>query len=65
MEGPLPHGSIREGGILIIPKVGPTDAGTYRCTATNTAGSVETQVILYVRGEPLQRFELRTFNDVI
>ena len=49
LEGPIPSSAIIGEGILIIPEARPEDAGTYRCTATNVAGSVQSQVQLFVQ----------------
>ena len=49
LEGPIPASAIIGEGILIIPEAKPEDAGTYRCTATNVAGSVQSQVQLFVQ----------------
>ncbi|XP_041377591.1 basement membrane-specific heparan sulfate proteoglycan core protein-like isoform X3 [Gigantopelta aegis] len=53
LEGQLPASAVIGEGILIIPEVHPEDAGTYRCTATNEAGSVQSQVELFVRARPV------------
>ncbi|KAK7494115.1 hypothetical protein BaRGS_00014588, partial [Batillaria attramentaria] len=53
LEGPLPSTAIIGEGILIIPEARPQDAGTYRCTATNVAGSVQSQVQLFVQSRPI------------
>ncbi|XP_061075721.1 basement membrane-specific heparan sulfate proteoglycan core protein-like isoform X2 [Conger conger] len=50
--GSLPaHVEVR-GGMLKIPQVKDTDAGHYRCTATNDVGSVQSQVVLNVQSLP-------------
>lgn len=49
VDGELPITATREGGLLTVPNVQLTDAGTYRCTATNTVGSQTSQVILFVQ----------------
>lgn len=49
--GSLPtHVEVR-GGMLKIQQVKDTDAGHYRCTATNDVGSVQSQVVLHVQCE--------------
>lgn len=53
LEGPLPATASVGDGILIIPEARPEDAGTYRCTAANVAGSVQSQVQLFVQCEYL------------
>ncbi|KAK6175562.1 hypothetical protein SNE40_014001 [Patella caerulea] len=52
LEGPLPATAEIGEGILTISQVKEEDAGTYRCTATNQAGSVKSQVQLFVRAQP-------------
>lgn len=66
---PQPHvtwskvgGRIRPGvlvraGTLTIERVERADAGQYRCTATNSVGTVQSHVILHVQGE--RRWELK------
>lgn len=66
---PQPHvtwskvgGRIRPGvlvraGTLTIERVERADAGQYRCTATNSVGTVQSHVILHVQGEC--RWELK------
>ncbi|XP_072210311.1 basement membrane-specific heparan sulfate proteoglycan core protein isoform X3 [Excalfactoria chinensis] len=61
---PQPHvtwskvgGQIRPGvlvhaGTLTIERVERADAGQYRCTATNSVGTVESHVILHVQAAP-------------
>ncbi|XP_064423963.1 basement membrane-specific heparan sulfate proteoglycan core protein isoform X2 [Latimeria chalumnae] len=41
-----------QGGMLKIERVRESDAGQYRCTATNDVGTVQSQVILYVQTIP-------------
>ena len=53
LEGPIPEEAIIGDGILVIPEVTTKDAGTYRCEATNVAGSVQSQVQLVVQCESL------------
>ncbi|XP_064610527.1 LOW QUALITY PROTEIN: basement membrane-specific heparan sulfate proteoglycan core protein-like [Liolophura sinensis] len=53
LGGVIPPRAVIGEGILIIPQVQPEDAGTYRCTATNMAGSVQSQVVLFVRARPV------------
>jgi heparan sulfate proteoglycan 2 (perlecan) len=50
-EGRFPPSAIISEGLLVIPDVRLEDAGTYICTASNAAGSVQSTVILYVRGK--------------
>uniref|UniRef100_A0A8C4X261 Heparan sulfate proteoglycan 2 n=1 Tax=Eptatretus burgeri TaxID=7764 RepID=A0A8C4X261_EPTBU len=52
VDGELPAHAVVMGGMLKLPSVHTGDAGTYRCTATNSAGSVQSQVTLRVHGTP-------------
>ncbi|XP_072040765.1 basement membrane-specific heparan sulfate proteoglycan core protein-like [Amphiura filiformis] len=52
VDGELPITASRSGNLLTIPTVQLTDAGTYRCTATNVVGSQQSQVILFVQYAP-------------
>ncbi|XP_006818675.1 basement membrane-specific heparan sulfate proteoglycan core protein-like, partial [Saccoglossus kowalevskii] len=52
LDGDLPSSVIITGGVLKIRNVRTSDAGTYKCTATNVAGSVNSQVVLYVQAAP-------------
>ncbi len=47
----LPPGAQVYGSVLIIPAVEAQDAGTYRCVASNVAGSVFAQVVLLIEGK--------------
>ncbi|KAL1514177.1 hypothetical protein ABEB36_003476 [Hypothenemus hampei] len=42
-SGPLPYQYRDENGLLIIPNAGPSDSGTYICTATSYDGTRGTQ----------------------
>ncbi|XP_067659130.1 basement membrane-specific heparan sulfate proteoglycan core protein-like isoform X2 [Haliotis asinina] len=53
VEGALPASAVIGEGILIVPEVRPEDAGTYVCTATNQAGTVQSKVQLFVRARPV------------
>ncbi|XP_048238836.1 basement membrane-specific heparan sulfate proteoglycan core protein-like isoform X2 [Haliotis rufescens] len=53
VEGALPASAVIGEGILIVPEVRPEDAGTYVCTATNEAGTVQSKVQLFVRARPV------------
>ncbi|KAJ8360629.1 hypothetical protein SKAU_G00171540 [Synaphobranchus kaupii] len=50
--GSLPAHVMVQGGMLKIEQVKGTDAGHYRCTATNDVGSVQSQVVLNVQSLP-------------
>uniref|UniRef100_UPI00358F08DF basement membrane-specific heparan sulfate proteoglycan core protein isoform X2 n=1 Tax=Myxine glutinosa TaxID=7769 RepID=UPI00358F08DF len=52
VDGELPAHAVVMGGMFKLPSVHTGDAGTYRCTATNVAGSVQSQVTLRVHGAP-------------
>lgn len=49
--GRLRPGIMQSGGIVRIAHVELADAGQYRCTATNAAGTTESHVLLLVQGE--------------
>lgn len=49
--GPLRPGIVQTGGIVRIAHVELADAGQYRCTATNAAGTTQSHVLLLVQGE--------------
>ena len=49
VDGELPITASISGSMLTIPVVSLSDAGTYRCTATNVVGSQQSQVVLYVQ----------------
>ncbi|XP_076452135.1 basement membrane-specific heparan sulfate proteoglycan core protein-like isoform X4 [Babylonia areolata] len=53
LGGSLPASAQVGEGLLVIPEAKPEHAGTYRCTATNVAGSVQSQVQLYVQSKPI------------
>ncbi|XP_056400171.1 basement membrane-specific heparan sulfate proteoglycan core protein isoform X3 [Hyla sarda] len=48
----LPSDAIINGGMLKIDQVKQSDAGQYRCTATNDVGEVQSHVILHVQSVP-------------
>ncbi|XP_041859531.1 basement membrane-specific heparan sulfate proteoglycan core protein isoform X3 [Melanotaenia boesemani] len=50
--GSLPAHIMVKGGMLRIDQVTETDAGQYRCTATNDVGSVQSQVVLNIQSLP-------------
>ncbi|XP_070560391.1 basement membrane-specific heparan sulfate proteoglycan core protein-like isoform X2 [Ptychodera flava] len=52
LDGEIPSTVMIMGGVLTIRQVESKDAGTYQCTATNAAGSVQSQVVLYVQAAP-------------
>ncbi|XP_075928964.1 basement membrane-specific heparan sulfate proteoglycan core protein isoform X5 [Petromyzon marinus] len=52
VDAALPPHAVLAGGLLVLETARPSDAGIYRCTATNAAGSVESRVQLYVQVEP-------------
>ncbi|XP_042199708.1 basement membrane-specific heparan sulfate proteoglycan core protein [Callorhinchus milii] len=52
VEGTLPPGVRIGNGMLKIANVKESDAGRYRCTATNQVGSVESEVVLHVQTIP-------------
>ncbi|CAM9944593.1 unnamed protein product [Lampetra fluviatilis] len=52
VDAALPPHAVLAGGLLLLETARPSDAGIYRCTATNAAGSVESRVQLYVQVEP-------------
>lgn len=49
--GRLRPGIMQSGGIVRIAHVEMADAGQYRCTATNAAGTTQSHVLLLVQGE--------------
>ncbi|KAJ8260293.1 hypothetical protein GJAV_G00179310 [Gymnothorax javanicus] len=50
--GSVPPQAVVQGGMLKIERVNASDAGHYRCTATNDVGSVQSQVVLNVQSLP-------------
>lgn len=52
--GRLRPGVVQSGGIVRIAHVELADAGQYRCTATNAAGTTQSHVLLLVQGEGWQ-----------
>ncbi|XP_072282815.1 basement membrane-specific heparan sulfate proteoglycan core protein, partial [Pyxicephalus adspersus] len=48
----MPADVIISGGMLKIEQVKQSDAGQYRCTATNDVGEVQSHVILHVQSVP-------------
>ncbi|XP_051895600.1 basement membrane-specific heparan sulfate proteoglycan core protein isoform X2 [Pristis pectinata] len=53
VEGVLSPEVIIRNGMLKIEYVKESDAGRYRCTATNDVGSVQSEVALYVQTVPM------------
>ncbi|XP_060061512.1 basement membrane-specific heparan sulfate proteoglycan core protein isoform X2 [Erinaceus europaeus] len=51
--GRLRPGIVQNGGIIRITQVELADSGQYRCTATNSAGSTQSQMLLLVQALPL------------
>lgn len=49
--GRMRPGAVQNGGIVRIAHVEMADAGQYRCTATNAAGTTQSHVLLLVQGE--------------
>lgn len=49
--GRLRPGIMQSGGVVRIAHVELADAGQYRCTATNAAGTTQSHVLLLVQGE--------------
>ena len=49
--GRLRPGIVQSGGVVRIAHVELADAGQYRCTATNAAGTTQSHVLLLVQGE--------------
>ncbi len=47
---PLPRSAEIYGNTLIISAVDASDGGTYRCVASNAAGTVYAQVVLLIEG---------------
>lgn len=52
--GRLRPGIVQSGGIVRIAHVELADAGQYRCSATNAAGTTQSHVLLLVQGEGWQ-----------
>ncbi|XP_051515995.1 basement membrane-specific heparan sulfate proteoglycan core protein isoform X1 [Myxocyprinus asiaticus] len=52
MGGSLPDHVVVKDNVLRIEQVTETDAGQYRCTATNNVGSVQSQVVLNIQSLP-------------
>ncbi|XP_077998598.1 basement membrane-specific heparan sulfate proteoglycan core protein-like isoform X2 [Glandiceps talaboti] len=52
MDGELPSNVMIRGGVLTLTDVQTSYAGTYTCTATNSAGSVMSMIVLYVQAAP-------------
>ncbi|XP_069467045.1 basement membrane-specific heparan sulfate proteoglycan core protein isoform X3 [Ambystoma mexicanum] len=48
----IPSDVVLQGGMLKIEEVKQSDAGQYRCTATNDVGTVHSHVILHVQSVP-------------
>ncbi|XP_069802948.1 basement membrane-specific heparan sulfate proteoglycan core protein isoform X4 [Dendropsophus ebraccatus] len=48
----IPSDAVINGGMLRIDQVKQSDAGQYRCTATNDVGEVQSHVILHVQSVP-------------
>ena len=46
----LPRSAQVVGNLLVIPAVEAQDGGTYRCVASNIAGSVFAQIVLLIEG---------------
>ncbi|XP_078281510.1 basement membrane-specific heparan sulfate proteoglycan core protein [Rhinoraja longicauda] len=53
VESALPPDVIIRNGMLKFEHVKESDAGRYRCTATNEVGSVQSEVVLYVQTVPM------------
>ena len=51
-RGEIPKNAIEGDGILMIPSVSRRDAGRYKCTGTNEAGSDEQYGTIRVLGKP-------------
>uniref|UniRef100_A0A182P409 Terribly reduced optic lobes n=1 Tax=Anopheles epiroticus TaxID=199890 RepID=A0A182P409_9DIPT len=49
IDKPLPHNTFIEGGLLRFNSLRLQDAGTYRCSARNSAGDTDTLLTVYVR----------------
>lgn len=52
--GHLRPGIVQSGNVIRIAHVELADAGQYRCTATNAAGTTQSHVLLLVQGEGQQ-----------
>lgn len=52
--GRLRPGIVQSGSIIRIAHVELADAGQYRCSATNAAGTTQSHVLLLVQGEGRQ-----------
>ncbi|XP_074831677.1 basement membrane-specific heparan sulfate proteoglycan core protein isoform X3 [Carettochelys insculpta] len=50
--GRMPPKALLRGGTVTIERVEQSDAGQYRCTATNDAGTVQSNIILHVQSLP-------------
>uniref|UniRef100_A0A4X2MBM1 Basement membrane-specific heparan sulfate proteoglycan core protein n=1 Tax=Vombatus ursinus TaxID=29139 RepID=A0A4X2MBM1_VOMUR len=50
--GQLRSGIVQSGGTIRIARVEQADAGQYRCTATNAAGTTQSHVLLLVQALP-------------
>ena len=50
VDGLLPEGLISKGGQLIFPRARLAYGGVYRCKVTNSAGSVQSEVAIFVQG---------------
>ncbi|XP_072101165.1 basement membrane-specific heparan sulfate proteoglycan core protein isoform X3 [Mobula birostris] len=53
VEGTMSPEVLIRNGMLKIEYVKESDAGRYRCTATNDVGSVQSEVVLYVQTVPM------------
>lgn len=51
VESELPPEVMIKNGMLKFEHVKESDAGRYRCTATNDVGSVQSEVVLYVQSK--------------